>query len=119
MTVQLETLFDAAGIHPKSIVYADLLQVKSYVVAKCPPDIVVRKYNPLTPKPAVTGNANSILVLRISAGCRSEWGEKAVGGIIIKGPLWVEIGDERPAIHISLHPGEKMKLDRQVHFTDQ
>ncbi|GBL71751.1 hypothetical protein AVEN_191020-1 [Araneus ventricosus] len=73
--------------------------------------------NPLTPKPAVTGHTTSILVGRISAGCCSEWEEKAVEGVVIKGPLWVEIGDKRHAIHISHHPGEKMKRDGQIHFT--
>ncbi|GBN53101.1 hypothetical protein AVEN_192133-1, partial [Araneus ventricosus] len=35
--------------------------------------------NTLTPKPAITGHATSVLVGRISAGCSSERGEKAVG----------------------------------------
>ncbi|GBN46796.1 hypothetical protein AVEN_163416-1, partial [Araneus ventricosus] len=78
-----------------------------------------RIINPLTPRTAVTAHASPILVGRISAGCRSEWGEKAVGGVVIKGPLWVEIGDERPAFHISHQPEEKMKRDGQIHFTDQ
>ncbi|GBL56032.1 hypothetical protein AVEN_222585-1 [Araneus ventricosus] len=43
--------------------------------------------NPLTPKPAITDHTTSILVGRISAGCCSEWGEKAIGGVVIKGPL--------------------------------
>ncbi|GBO43031.1 hypothetical protein AVEN_220292-1, partial [Araneus ventricosus] len=59
--------------------------------------------NPLTPKPAVTGHATSIVVGRISAGCRPERWEKAVGRLVIKGPLGVEIRDERPSIHIFHH----------------
>ncbi|GBM76310.1 hypothetical protein AVEN_214736-1 [Araneus ventricosus] len=43
--------------------------------------------NTLTPKPAVTGLATFILVGRISAGCCSERGEKAVGRVAIKGNL--------------------------------
>ncbi|GBO39870.1 hypothetical protein AVEN_153241-1, partial [Araneus ventricosus] len=57
----------------------------------------------LTPKPAVTGHATSILVGRISAGYCSESGEKVVWGVIIKGPLGVETRDERPSIHIVHH----------------
>ncbi|GBL81389.1 hypothetical protein AVEN_143686-1 [Araneus ventricosus] len=44
-------------------------------------------FNTLTPKPPVTGHATSILVGRISAGCCSESGEKAVGRVVIKGTL--------------------------------
>ncbi|GBM65415.1 hypothetical protein AVEN_214887-1, partial [Araneus ventricosus] len=44
-------------------------------------------FNTLTPKSTVTGHATSILVGRISAGCCSERGEKAVGGVVIKGTL--------------------------------
>ncbi|GBM84511.1 hypothetical protein AVEN_147626-1 [Araneus ventricosus] len=46
---------------------------------------------PLTPKPAVTGHATSILVGRISAGYCSESGEKAIGRVVVKKPLGVEI----------------------------
>ncbi|GBO19394.1 hypothetical protein AVEN_90086-1, partial [Araneus ventricosus] len=45
------------------------------------------KFNTLTAKPPVTGHATSILVGRISAGCCSEMGEKAVGRVVIKGIL--------------------------------
>ncbi|GBN70558.1 hypothetical protein AVEN_44970-1 [Araneus ventricosus] len=43
------------------------------------------RFNTLTPKPAVTVHATSILVGRISAGCFSEKGEKAAGRVGIKG----------------------------------
>ncbi|GBM05935.1 Elongation of very long chain fatty acids protein AAEL008004 [Araneus ventricosus] len=54
-------------------------------------------FNTLTPKPAVTAHATSILVGRISTGCCSESREKAVGRVVIKGTLRGEVGDERPA----------------------
>ncbi|GBM29341.1 hypothetical protein AVEN_232524-1, partial [Araneus ventricosus] len=60
--------------------------------------------NPLTPKPAVTVHATSILEGRISAGSCSESGEKAVGRVVIKGPLGIDTRDERPSIHIFHHP---------------
>ncbi|GBN16439.1 hypothetical protein AVEN_183889-1 [Araneus ventricosus] len=47
--------------------------------------------NTLTPKPAVTGHTTSILVGRISAGCCSERGKKAVGRVAIKGTLRGEV----------------------------
>ncbi|GBM89514.1 hypothetical protein AVEN_15319-1 [Araneus ventricosus] len=75
--------------------------------------------NPLTPKPTVAGHATSILVGRISGGGCSEWREKAVGRVIIKDPLWVEIEDERPAIHISHHPGEKISKQTSVYNCTQ
>ncbi|GBM74740.1 hypothetical protein AVEN_197985-1 [Araneus ventricosus] len=75
-------------------------------------------FNPLTPKPAVTGHTTSILVGRISVVALQNGGEGSwVSGL--KGPFWVEIGDERPAIRISHHPGEKMKRYGRIHFTDQ
>ncbi|GBM97007.1 hypothetical protein AVEN_57180-1 [Araneus ventricosus] len=43
-----------------------------------------RIINTLTPKPAVTGHATSILVGRISAGCCSKRREKVVGRVVIK-----------------------------------
>ncbi|GBM38435.1 hypothetical protein AVEN_260814-1 [Araneus ventricosus] len=48
---------------------------------------VLAPVNTLTPNPAVTGHATSILVGRISAGCCSERGDKAVGRVVIKGTL--------------------------------
>ncbi|GBN60296.1 hypothetical protein AVEN_218214-1 [Araneus ventricosus] len=77
---------------------------------RCPACISARgqifqiTFNTLTPKPAVTGHATSILVGRISAGYCSERGEKAVGRVVIKGTLRVEMRDGKPAIHISHHP---------------
>ncbi|GBM32047.1 hypothetical protein AVEN_127385-1 [Araneus ventricosus] len=44
-------------------------------------------FNTLTPKPAVTSHATSILVGRISASCCSERREKAVGRVVIEGTL--------------------------------
>ncbi|GBM85478.1 hypothetical protein AVEN_93747-1 [Araneus ventricosus] len=61
-------------------------------------------FNPLTPKPAETDHATSILVERISAGCCSERGEKAVGRMALKGFPGVKIRDKRPSIHIFQHP---------------
>ncbi|GBM81993.1 hypothetical protein AVEN_202637-1 [Araneus ventricosus] len=43
--------------------------------------------NTATPKPAVTDHATFILVGRISAGCYSERGEKAVERVVIKRTL--------------------------------
>ncbi|GBM79076.1 hypothetical protein AVEN_183139-1 [Araneus ventricosus] len=60
--------------------------------------------NTLTPKPAVTDHASSILVGRISADCYSERGAKAVGQEVIKGTLRGEMRDDGPDIHISHHP---------------
>ncbi|GBM09334.1 hypothetical protein AVEN_135062-1 [Araneus ventricosus] len=57
-------------------------------------------FNPLTPKPAVTDHATSILVGRISAGYCFKSGEKAVGRV----GLGIEIRDERPSIDIFHHP---------------
>ncbi|GBM58847.1 hypothetical protein AVEN_261759-1 [Araneus ventricosus] len=71
-------------------------------------------FNTLTPKPAVTGHAISILVGRISAGFCSERGEKAVARVVIKGTLRVEMRDERPAIHISYHPTSEEKWENVV-----
>ncbi|GBL83490.1 hypothetical protein AVEN_196344-1 [Araneus ventricosus] len=61
-------------------------------------------FNTLTPNPAVTGHATSILVGRIWVGCCSEREEKTMGRVVIKGTLRGEIRDERPAVHISHHP---------------
>ncbi|GBM74769.1 hypothetical protein AVEN_225107-1 [Araneus ventricosus] len=47
--------------------------------------------NTLTPNPAVTGHATSILVGQISAGCCCERREKAVGRVSIKGTLREEM----------------------------
>ncbi|GBN29976.1 hypothetical protein AVEN_71162-1 [Araneus ventricosus] len=56
-------------------------------------------HNPLTPKPAVTGQATFILVWRIPVCYCSECGEKAVGRV----GLGVEIRDEAPSIDIFSH----------------
>nr|GBO41731.1 hypothetical protein AVEN_258610-1 [Araneus ventricosus] len=64
----------------------------------------ISSFNPLTPKPAITGHITSILVGRVSAGYCSESGEKAGGRVVIKGLLGVEIRDERPFIHIFHYP---------------
>ncbi|GBO08227.1 hypothetical protein AVEN_45354-1 [Araneus ventricosus] len=57
--------------------------------------IVLAFFNTLTPKPAVTGHASSILVGRFSAGCYSERREKAVGRVVIKGTF------NPPAVRLS------------------
>ncbi|GBM80071.1 hypothetical protein AVEN_227810-1 [Araneus ventricosus] len=69
--------------------------------------------NPLTPKPAITVHATSILVRRISAGYCSESGEKAVRRVVIKGSHGVEIRDERSSIHI-FHPRSEEKRENGV-----
>ncbi|GBM69635.1 hypothetical protein AVEN_17595-1 [Araneus ventricosus] len=55
------------------------------------------RVNPLTPKPAVTDHATSILVGRVSAGYCSESGRRQLGEWSLRDPLRVEIRDERPS----------------------
>ncbi|GBN66017.1 hypothetical protein AVEN_92767-1 [Araneus ventricosus] len=62
--------------------------------------------NTLTPNPALTGHGTSILVGRISAGCCSEKGEKAVGRVVIKGSLRGEMKG-LPFISPTTRSGEK------------
>ncbi|GBN84893.1 hypothetical protein AVEN_28520-1 [Araneus ventricosus] len=78
-------------------------------------------FNILTPKPAVIGHATSILVGRISAGCCSERGEKAVGRMVIKGTLRGEIRDERPFISYLPPLVVRRKGERggRIHSADQ
>ncbi|GBN16784.1 hypothetical protein AVEN_231369-1 [Araneus ventricosus] len=47
----------------------------------------LRIINTLTPKPAVTSHATSILVGQISAGCCSRKGGEGSWGVVIKGTL--------------------------------
>ncbi|GBL97031.1 hypothetical protein AVEN_254083-1 [Araneus ventricosus] len=76
------------------------------VVRRNEKSLEIGRFNSLTPKPAVLGHETSILVGRISAGYCSESREKAVGRMGIKGPLGVEIRDERPSIDIIHHSYE-------------
>ncbi|GBN17286.1 hypothetical protein AVEN_9091-1 [Araneus ventricosus] len=67
--------------------------------------------------PAVTDHATSVLVGRISDGYCSERGEKAVGRVVIKGSLGVEMRDERPSIHIFLTRSEAKRKNGRIYFT--